>query len=261
MPVVSARIPYPYLHASRNLEHALRIISWRRFSTKSPLRSGEATTQKMKEKDEPTNEHRPDQTDAEEQKEKPQGAMSRRLQAATEEALQEGGRAGVKAMEEAGFSQELKDKLLGKIEDQRFRSDKAAAFAEAGLTSAAGLGTRNIATAPAWQGAESHEDSVLRMLNDAHKPLKPSLRASSQLPIVDLRLKRAPKRTSGQRLANALDKTSIYASSKDENLSEKEKEEMRRDLKERFGPGVRAMPNTIRGLQALANEGFRGVGA
>ena len=29
---------------------------------------------------------------------------------------------------------------------------------------------------------------------------------------------------------------------------------MRRDLKERFGPGVGTMPNSFRGLAALANE-------
>ena len=62
------------------------------------------------------------------------------------------------------------------------------------------------------------------------------------------------KPSSGQRLADARDKTSIYSISKDENLSEKEKEAIRKELKERFTPGARAMPNTISGLAALANE-------
>jgi hypothetical protein len=185
-----------------------------------------------------------------------QGAMSRRLAEATEDALLEGGRAGRKAIEEAGFSEELKARLLERVQAQKFQAEHSAAFAEAGLSSAAGRGTRDIATAQAWTGAESTEDSVLRMLTDAHKPLKPGLRGPSKInaPVVDLRLKREPRRSSGQRLANARDKTSIYTSVKDSQMSEKEREEMRKELKERFGPTARAMPNSIRGLQALANE-------
>jgi hypothetical protein len=94
------------------------------------------------------------------------------------------------------------------------------------------------------------------MLDDARKPLKPGLRGPSKIssPIVDLRLKKEPKQRPGQRLANARDKTSIYAISKDMQMSDKEREDMRKELKERFTPGARAMPNSIRGLAALANE-------
>lgn len=185
-----------------------------------------------------------------------QGAMSRRLAEATEDALMEGGRAGRKAVEEAGFSEELKDKLLERIKAASFQSDNAAAFAEADLSSSVGRGSRDIATAQAWTGTEAQGDTILRMLDDARKPLKPGLRGPAKMPspIVGLRLKREPKQRPGQRLANARDKTSIYAISKDTNMTDKEREDMRRELKERFTPAARAMPNSIRGLAALANE-------
>ena len=188
--------------------------------------------------------------------EKEQGAMSRRLAEATEDAILEGGRAGRKVVEEAGFSEELKQKLLEKVQAHKFRSENATALAEAEMTSNVGRGSREIATGQAWTGIEATEDTVLRMLDDARKPLKPGLRGSAKIPspIIDLRLKREPKQRPGERLANARDKTSIYAISKDTQMSEKEREDMRKELKERFTPGARAMPNSIRGLAALANE-------
>lgn len=188
--------------------------------------------------------------------EQAQGAMSRRLQEATEDALFEGGRAGRKAVEEAGFSEELKMKLLEKVEAAKFRSENASAFAEAGLSSNVGSGSRGVATGQPWTGLEPPEDSILRMLDDAHKPLKPGMRGPAKIPspVVDMRMKGEAKQRPGQRLASARDKTSIYAISKDMDLTEKEREDMRRELRERFTPGARAMPNTIQGLAALANE-------
>ncbi|KAI9648416.1 hypothetical protein NHQ30_003050 [Ciborinia camelliae] len=188
--------------------------------------------------------------------EKEQGAMSRRLSEATEDALLEGGRAGRKAVEEAGFSDELKARLLERVEASKFRAENVSAFTEASLTSNIGRGSRDVATAQAWTGQEAAEDTVLRMLDDARKPLSPGLRGPGKIPSpnVDLRLKRQPNQRPGQRIANARDKTSIYAISKDSQMSEEEREEMRRDLKERFTPGARAMPNSFRGLAALANE-------
>ncbi|KAH8747715.1 hypothetical protein F5882DRAFT_491101 [Hyaloscypha sp. PMI_1271] len=185
-----------------------------------------------------------------------QGAMSRRLQEATEDALLEGGRAGRKAVEESGFSEELKQRLLERVEATQFRSENTRAFAEAGMRSNVGRGSRDIATGQAWTGTESTEDAVLRMLDEAHKPLKPGMRGSANIPspIVALRLKREVKERPGQRLANARDKTSIYAVSKDAAMTEKEREDMKKLLKERFSPGARAMPNSFRGLPALANE-------
>ncbi|KUJ15129.1 uncharacterized protein LY89DRAFT_735262 [Mollisia scopiformis] len=182
--------------------------------------------------------------------------MSRRLSEATEDALLEGGRAGRKAVEEAGFSEELKQKLLEKVAASSFRSESASAFAEAEMTSNVGRGSRDIAASQAWTGSEAPEDTMLRMLDDARKPSKPGLRGAAKIPspVVDMRLRREPKARPGQRLANARDKTSIYAISKDMNMSEKEREAMRKELKERFTPAARAMPTSFSGLAALANE-------
>ncbi|KAF7902657.1 hypothetical protein EAF00_002560 [Botryotinia globosa] len=188
--------------------------------------------------------------------EKELGAMSRRLLEATEDALLEGGRAGRKAVEEAGFSEELKARLLERVEASKFKSENVSAFTEASFASNIGRGSRDIATGQAWTGQEAAEDTVLRMLDDARKPLSPGLRGPGKIPspIVDLRLKKQPKQRPGERLANARDKTSIYTISKDSQMSEREREEFRKELKERFSPGARPMPNSIRGLAALANE-------
>lgn len=184
----------------------------------------------------------------------PPGAMSRRLAEATEEALLEGGRAGRRAVEDAGFSEELKSRLLEKVEAAKFQSENPTAFAEAGMRSNVGKGSRDIATGQAWTGDEDIQDTVLRMLDDAKKPLKPHMRGPANIPnpVVDLRPQ--PKVATGQRLANARDKSSIYAISKESHLSEKERADFRQELKDRFTPGARPMPSSIRGLAALANE-------
>lgn len=97
------------------------------------------------------------------------------------------------------------------------------------------------------------------MLTDAHKPLRgagparyPILRGA---PVsVDMRMKKAVQKSHGQRLANARDRTSVYALSQDPNLTEREKVEMRKVLQERFSSGARPMPGTVQGLAALANQ-------
>lgn len=193
-------------------------------------------------------------------KEPEQGAMSRRLQAATEDALTEGGRAGRKAVEEAGFSDELKARLLDRIADANYKEKYSASFTEASLSSAVGRGSRDIATGQAWTGEEAQGDAVLRMLNDAHKPLKASLRGGPRKRMgadIDLRLQPKPKLSSGQRLAYAREKTDKYNLSQDPTISEKEREELRNTLRERFGVASKAggaMPTSFRGLEGLANE-------
>ncbi|OTA99241.1 hypothetical protein M426DRAFT_47296, partial [Hypoxylon sp. CI-4A] len=189
------------------------------------------------------------------------GPMARRLEEATEEALFTGGRAGRRAVEEAGFSDELKERLFAKVKDAQFRSEHAAAFAEAGMPSAAGVGTRLTATSQPWTGTESTEDSVLRMLNDAHKPLNRELRGKPRMPDlkpVDMRFNQEPKMNPGRRAANARDKASIYSGmgikESESGLSEKEREELREQLRDRFRPAARALPNTLTGLASLANE-------
>lgn len=48
----------------------------------------------------------------------------------TEESLERGGRAAQKAIDEAGFSEELKKRLEARIQDTKFRSENPAAFAQ-----------------------------------------------------------------------------------------------------------------------------------
>jgi hypothetical protein len=93
------------------------------------------------------------------------------------------------------------------------------------------------------------------MLEDAHKPLripghKPRLPNTSP----DIRIRsRAPQPTA-TRLANARDRTSIYALANDTNLSPAEKEAMRKQLQEKFTPAARPIAATVTGLQSLASQ-------
>ncbi|KJR82081.1 uncharacterized protein SPSK_03250 [Sporothrix schenckii 1099-18] len=214
---------------------------------------------------------------------KESSAMSRRLEEATEDALLTGGRAGRRAVEEAGFSEELKNRLFDKIADAEFRTEHSRTIAAAGLdaqtlgsASRTGAGTRGLAAAQHWTGDEAPEDTILRMLDDARKPLPPSLRGKPSIPnpvVVDLRLRRPPSQTPGQRAANARDKATVYAGmgmgdktrAKDQqngngpvdaDADEKQRAAFRKELRERFGAGAGAanMPNTFTGLAALANE-------
>ena len=87
--------------------------------------------------------------------------MSRRLAEAIEDALLESGGAGRKAVEEAGFSDELKTELLERIEAAKLRSDNAVAFSEAGISSNVGRGSTDIAVGQPWAGTKAPEDTVL----------------------------------------------------------------------------------------------------
>ena len=99
------------------------------------------------------------------------------------------------------------------------------------------------------------EDTALRMLEEAHKPLRgPAGRRPVKLGPVDMRLKHQSKGNRAERLANARDKTSIYSLSQEVGMTEKEKEDTRRIFKERFQPGARSVPASIQGLQSLASE-------
>jgi hypothetical protein len=261
MPGIKFRIPYTRAYPPRASRHHEAPIASPAFPRAFSISSVLAGAAEIEDKDQPSSRARvseqasntvstPDNVSPE------QGAMSRRLAEATEDALIEGGRAGRQAVEDAGFSEELKSKLLEKVQAAKFRSENATAFAEAGMSSNVGRGTRDTATGQAWTGSENAEDTILRMLDDARKPLKPHLRGAATIPspTVDLRLKPQPKIAPGQRLANARDKSSIYAISKDTQMTEKERAELKKELKDRFTPGARPMPSTLRGLAALANE-------
>ena len=95
------------------------------------------------------------------------------------------------------------------------------------------------------------------MLNDAYKPMRVAFRPPNPKggpANVNLKPRGQSKQSSGARLANARDKTSIYSLSQNMSMSEKEREQMRKELKERFTPGARPMPTSVQGLAALANE-------
>ncbi|KXL45264.1 MAG: hypothetical protein FE78DRAFT_90701 [Acidomyces sp. 'richmondensis'] len=200
---------------------------------------------------------RPDGTKAGQQAQE-EGALSRRLAQMSEEYLEEGGKSARKAVEEAGFSEDLKQQLQEKIAKAKFMSDNASAFASASIYSSAGRSTRDIAAAQPWTGTESVEDASLRMLMDAHKPLRqparpPGLRGPP--PKVDTgRPSKSSGTSTGTRLANARDRSSAYSFMKDSGLSEQEREKLRQEMRARFQPGVRDVPATIKGLSSLANE-------
>lgn len=121
------------------------------------------------------------------------------------------------------------------------------------LQSSAGKGTRDQVAAQPWAGNESLHDSALRMLDDSKKRIRvPGTRS----PPRNVNLKPQPKKktSTGQRLANARDKTSIYALAQQVDMTEEEREKMRKELKERFSPAARPMPTTLQGLTSLANE-------
>ena len=61
------------------------------------------------------------------------GRMSGRLAQITDEFIEQDGRRAKKAIEEGGFSEELKKKLEARLQESSFRSKNAAAFAEASL--------------------------------------------------------------------------------------------------------------------------------
>jgi len=189
-------------------------------------------------------------------KEKEPGALSARLEQLSEEALESGGTGARKAIEEAGFDPELKRRLEERIAGANFRSKHAGAIAQADLPSSAGTATKHIAGAAPWTGTESVEDASLRMLQDAHKPLRGGDASAPRGPPVRIDTGRAARggASSGVRIANARDRTSIYTTIRDSGMSKEEREQYRKEMKARFTPTGRTGPATIQGLASLANE-------
>lgn len=199
-----------------------------------------------------------ERSESSDQAEDVKGAMTRRLEEMSEETLESGGKSARKFIEEAGFSEDLKRKLEQRIADANFRSEHASAFAQANMPASAGKGTRDTAAAEPWMGTESVEDASLRMLNDAHKPLRtapktPGIRGPPRK--VDTGRPKSKVGT-GARLASARDRSSLYSSvnEQQQGLTDEEREKFRQQMKQRFQPGARAVPATISGLGALANE-------
>ncbi|GME43939.1 uncharacterized protein LTHEOB_11913 [Neofusicoccum parvum] len=195
-----------------------------------------------------------------EQDDKEPGAMSRRLETLTEEGLAGSGRAARRAaVADAGFSEELRRQLEERIAGATFKHEFARELAQAELPAAAGRGTREAAAAPAWTGTESVADASLRMLDDAVKPLRGPGRKGAAGNVV-----RAParvdtgrgagRRKDGARLADARDRTSLYGMQKEAAEGSEEREKLRREMRERFQPGARGGPMSVRALESLANE-------
>lgn len=61
------------------------------------------------------------------------GRMTERLVQMTEESIEEGGRGARRAVEEAGFSEQLKKQLEERLEQSKFKSEHATSFAEVTL--------------------------------------------------------------------------------------------------------------------------------
>ncbi|EFX06501.1 hypothetical protein CMQ_6822 [Grosmannia clavigera kw1407] len=176
--------------------------------------------------------------------------MSRRLEDATEDIILTGGQAGRRALEDAGFSEELKSRLLVKIADAQMRSEHK---------HSTDRGLMGIAAATPWTGEEPAADTVLRMLDDSHRPLPTKIRGKVNVsgPSSDLRFGRLSTQSSRERIALVRDKVAAYAGLEgdaDKGLSEREREAMRQEFRDRFTPDARAMPTNISGLAALANE-------
>ncbi|KAJ5617893.1 hypothetical protein N7537_003007 [Penicillium hordei] len=177
--------------------------------------------------------------------------MGRRLAQMTEDAMLEGGRSAHRNIEQAGFSEELKNELAERIAATSFRSEYAAAHSIVEMPSAAGQGTRENAAAPKWTGVERVEDTTLRMLDDASKPIRMPYKIPNP---VNLKLTPKPKKSRGERIAEAKERTSTYTLSQAPGFSEEEREDMRREMREQLTPGAHSMPISISGLSSLANE-------
>ncbi|KAF7525537.1 hypothetical protein PCG10_004775 [Penicillium crustosum] len=169
----------------------------------------------------------------------------------TEDAMLEGGRSAHRNIEQAGFSEELKNELAERIAATSFRSQHAAAHSIVEMPSAAGQGTRENAAAPKWTGIERLEDTALRMLDDASKPIRMPYKIPNP---VNLKPTPKPKKSRGERIAEAKERTSTYTLSQAPGFSEEEREDMRREMREQLTPGAHSMPISISGLSSLANE-------
>lgn len=89
------------------------------------------------------------------------------------------------------------------------------------------------------------------MLDDASKPIRMPYKIPNP---VNLKLTPKPKKSRGERIAEAKERTSTYTLSQAPGFSEEEREDMRREMREQLTPGAHSMPISISGLSSLANE-------
>ncbi|KAF3191805.1 hypothetical protein TWF225_001023 [Orbilia oligospora] len=196
------------------------------------------------------------------------GAMRRRLEDLEEESRLAHPRRHIKAIQaqESGELstphsgsedlEALKERLSKKIQKADFESEYAGSIAYSRLSDAAGRETRETAMARPWAGAESLEDSVLRSLHEATPRLRGKATAPTSRTSLPTNLAPMRRMSKNERIVSARDRAGQYPLMKknESEFNEEEKEARSRMFKERFEPGARAMPNTIQGLTALANE-------
>ena len=108
-----------------------------------------------------------------------------------------------------------------------------------------------------WAGEESHEDTVLRMLVDAHKPLRGDLVRRPKTPSVGANIDLSPtpkvNRSPPLRLAHARDVLNEYALAKDLGLSGEERQQQSNVFRERFEPAGRPVAS-VHALTSLADQ-------
>ncbi|PHH83369.1 hypothetical protein CDD82_1598 [Ophiocordyceps australis] len=168
-----------------------------------------------------------------------QGALARRLEEATEHVLLTEGSSGRQAVQDAGFSEEIKEKLLNRFSAADLGKEGPEVLQEVGSTTSADAASRQ-----AWKGGEGAKDAVLRMIDDARRPSSPAAQTKWKT------------QSPGQRIASARDQVSMYAGAGLKGLSKEEKLEMKQQLKERYHPVARSMPVPVSesGLAAMANR-------
>ncbi|KAK9236329.1 hypothetical protein V1525DRAFT_457710 [Lipomyces kononenkoae] len=235
------------------------------------------------EQSEPTNQQNP--TEGAVFDEDDIGYMKRRLLQLAEEAspIKDDPMAGRASNDDFMSVKELND-LQERLSAQTFKQEHAQTIAAAQLPASASKQTRDLAFSKPWTGTESTEDAVLRMLVDANKPLRIPGAGSAQgsyrkaggagaatggsgNPIPHPKMKRSTP--ASVRLARARELSLEYSIAKNTGVppdtKDKEKnsanssgqveedKEFSRLYRDRFR-GPRAMPGTLHGLRALADE-------
>lgn len=107
----------------RNAINQRRMIPFSRGLATTNARRQDADSNGAKKQEDPSTQDGP----------KEESAMARRLSEMTEDALMEGGRSAQKNIQEAGFSEDLKEKVLERVAASTFKSDYAAAHSIADM--------------------------------------------------------------------------------------------------------------------------------
>ena len=181
-----------------------------------------------------------------------ESALARRFTAMAEDAVLSSPHKTPDSSTTAAISEDLKSALLSRVAAAEFTSAHAQAISVSRLPSSAPKHACDLASTRPWDGTESQEDAVLRMLTDAHKPLR-------QKPVpqtVDLRPHHTfgPKPARGERIAGARDGALEYSLTKDANISSDERAQVRAVFRERFQPAGRPMAASVSALMSLADQ-------